>query len=72
LKYIVKSATNMEGTVGWGVCVRNRGLYWYDTQHEAKTEACILELKHLQEKMDKVLETLGELDPHVDPRDYLA
>jgi hypothetical protein len=72
LKYIAKPATNAEGTQGWGIFTRTTGLYWYPLEGPCRIEANVLELKHLQEKMDKVLETLEILDPTVDPRDYLA
>jgi len=72
LKYLVKPATNAEGTLGWGVCTRTKGLYWYETEGEARLDAVVLEAKHLQAQMDKCLETIGKLDPTCRPEDYLA
>ena len=72
MKYIVKPATNLEGTQGFGVFTRTKPLFWYGSKTEARIDANVLELKHLQAQMDKCLETLGEISPYVDPQDWLA
>ena len=72
MKYLVKEVQYSDGSKRFSVGTRKGTLWGCDSKVEARIDANVLELKHLQAQMDKCLETLGEISPYVDPADWLA